>query len=611
MLAPDEAVLSQVFSPSDKRKTCRVCSAEPQDTYIFRKGWRVTKIVDVATSVSEDLVGKGACVCLCNRCGQAFRKRAALCDERKAMVHMISEFARDENDAVYGVDDVQDVDRQYEIDTSTSQATELPFKRQKFISYHASDLRCRNIRGSFIRTEHSASLLAGTSPARRRAKTQAEKDALMTIAAASANSGPLEYAGYAVTKTNTEGCHFTFFWIRKAATTVPLLVSVGHDKRKSGHFTYSRAPTLPDDVPKLNCTSRRQVLAWMLTNFRVPNRQLSARLRKDIPSISGEEARSLAGLDQREARVAAKRDQQRPMVPKSSAKASPMLTERRATTRSITTADATRSISPSGESERSDTMDRELPSPLTLLNISDLDVPSPSDLLMVTSPDVMRTSETRAMDTRYSFAVPTLPDRLSEEPETGTIDVVGASMCCGACGLSDHKTKKCPLQRGSGISISISPNTSQDGSGGSGTRAGDREGAISTADGMFFKSSDLLDGFGCWSEVNSPEEAGKLRGWAGNEFVPIPSSVPTNLANAMAVLAAHPNSPAHVIASALDEITRSNLSLKELSDSGIVAIVAGLLSTSAPLGRVADASRTLCHKWLSQARAAVHGISGQ
>ncbi len=603
MLPPDKAVLSQVFAPGDNRKTCRVCSAEHRDTYIFRKGWRVSQIVDVAPDVSEDLVAEGARVCLCNRCGQAFRKRAAMLDEQEAMVQMMSGFAQDESDTVYGFDDVQEIYGLYEIDRGTSQATGQPLKRQKSIPYDVPDDVDRgSIRGSLCPTEDPAPRMA---PSRRRPKTRAEKDALMTIAAASANAEPAEYAGYAVTKTNAEGCHFTFFWIRKSANSEPLLVSVGHDKRKSGHFTYSRAPGLPDTVPGLNCTSRRQVLAWILTHFRVPNRQLNARLRKDIPVIGAEEAHSLAGLDQRGMKLATSRDGGVQTAPTNTPTALP---ERRATTRCFTTSGMTRCISSAGESEQSDTMDGELPSPLTLLNISGLDVPSPSDLLMMSSPDVMPMTGTSEMYTRNASAAPSLPGSLSEEPEMETVNVVGASMCCGACGLSDHKTQKCPLQRGSGVSIS--PTTSRDGPGGPGRRADDREGGLCTADGMFFKSSDLLDNFGCWTEVSSPEEAGKLSGWAGDECGPAPPSVPPSLVDAVAVLRNHPNSSAHDIASALGEIARSNLSLKELADTGIIAIVAGLLSTSVPVGSVADASRTLCHKWLSQAQAALLQSTG-
>lgn len=598
MLPPDKAVLSQVYSASDKRKTCRVCSAEHRDTYIFRKGWRVTGVVDVEPDVSQELVSNGACVCLCNRCGQAYRKQVAMLGEHKAMVQTMSNFAQEASDEACEVDDV---DGRYEIDASTSQISEQPMKRQKSVPYHAfDDPDWGNVQGSFSPTEHPSpmAVMARKSPARRRTKTQAEMDALMTIEAANDNTERPEYAGYAVTKTNTDECHFTFFWIRKAANTEPLLVSVGHDKRKSGHFTYHRAPGLPDHVPGLDCTSRRQVLAWMLTHFRVPNRMLNARLRKDIPVFSAEEACYLAGLDPPKGALAAKRDGGAPMVPKTSTRAPSMLTERRVTTRCITTTDLVRSISSFEESERSEAMDEGLPSPLTLLNISGMELPSPSDLLLTTSVTAPR---------NFSRASDPLA-RVSEEPEMDTINVVGTSLCCGVCGLSDHKTPKCPLQRGSGISISISSlNTSQDGSGRPGSREDDREGGLSTADGLSFKSSDLLDNFGSWSEVSSPDEAENLSGWEGDEGVFSPSCGPASLIGAIAVLS-DPESHANEVASVLDELVRLNLSIKELAGSGIVAMVAGLLSTSPPVGRVAEASRTLCHKWLSQAKAAVQDV---
>ncbi len=613
MLPPDQAVLSQVFAPGDTRKTCRVCSAGHRDTYIFRKGWLVRKIVDVAPEVSKDLVAKGARACLCNRCGQAFRKRIATIDEHDAMFEMISRFAQDESDAVHGVGDVRDdfgqFGTQYEIHGGTSQVTGQPLKRQKSISYHASDdWNRRGAESSLCLTEDLATHVARS---RCRPKTRAEMDALVTIAAASANMEPREYAGYTVTKTNTEGCHFTFFWIRKADTTEPLLVSVGHDKRKSGHFTYVRAPGLPDNVPELECTSRRQVLAWMLTHFQVANRQLNTRLRKDIPNIGAREAHKLAGLDQDGVKLAARRGGGAPTAPKTSTKTPTALTEKRPSTRCFTTIGMTGCVSSAGESEQSDTMDGALPSPFTFLDNLGMDVPSLSDLLMMTSPDVMPTGGTSSVYMKNALMSPSLPERLSEEPEMETIEVVGASRCCGACGLGNHKTQTCPLQRESGVSISISPSISEDGSGAPERRAGDRDGGLCTADGMLFRSSDLLDDIGCWTEVSSPHETEKLIEWEVHKSGLAPPAAPpaappsdlASLAGAVAVLRNHPSRTADDIALALEEIERSNLSLKELADGGITAIVDGLLSTSALVGKVADASRALCHKWLSQAQA--------
>ena len=68
---PGKACYVQVYRGNGGFHTiCRVCSAAPRDTFIFRKGWPLTEIVDVEPEVSALLVKKGVFACLCNRCGQ-------------------------------------------------------------------------------------------------------------------------------------------------------------------------------------------------------------------------------------------------------------------------------------------------------------------------------------------------------------------------------------------------------------------------------------------------------------------------------------------------------------------------------------------------------------
>ena len=663
MLPPDKSFLSQVYKANDVEISCRVCSTGHKDTYIFRKGWPVAEIVDVEPEESARLVAEGACVCLCNRCGQAFRKRAAVLNAHQAMLQMISEYAQDDevgdeegNEVEAG--DVGDaweghpngrvektkkccttyekgkLDEELEVDKGSNLALGRPIKRHKSMSNRAT---VRAGEGGQGLNSPAGTLFTPHKPkSKHRAQTQAEKEALMAIAAASLDPRPTEYTGYGVTKTVSDQCRFTFFWLHKNNRTKPLLVSVGMDKRKSGHFTYQQAPGLPESVPALHCTSRRQVLAWMLTHFSVPNKQLNARLRKQLPVISLEEAHALVGSDPPGVATdpldvwntgvkSAIPGQGATIITQTPSKLPTRSMNRSGRRSSVNTAHPTKSTSAEDASEGSERAHSELPSPLSLLNISFLDVPSPSDLALTIPSKMVPTS---MMATNTGLTLPTLPNiptRSSEEPDMVAMDVMCAPVRCGACGLGDHETPDCPFQGGDGVSIS-SPNTSRNGSDGthgegsplrtSGsvpvnrTADGAGEGlsrmsSLCEADGAFSVSSDLLHNIGCWSELNSPEKT---------ENHPVaraddpPSTFEASSLSKMISVLIDPKSHVDEIESALEQLNQLRLSLKELADSGIVGTVAQLLASST-VKRVVEAARAICHKWLSQAEAAVQEIS--
>jgi len=282
-------------------------------------GWPLTEVVDVDAKVSAELVASGVRACLCNRCGQAYRKRMLSSDITTAMWDTFNELTGANNRGAaaitttksasavasereaFELEDVEgkaadnkgDEDEDEDADADRMQQ---PVKRQKSVQHHQKTPQAQD------GPEDIAAPAAEENGQGRvlvRRKSLQTLKAKATIGAATTDAASTQYAGYSVSKTVTKDVRFTFYWLHKTTKTKPLMVSVGYDRRKSGHFTYKKAPGLPDSVPDLHCTSRPQVLAWILTHFSVANIQIYPRARKDLvppPDISSEEAHAFAGL---------------------------------------------------------------------------------------------------------------------------------------------------------------------------------------------------------------------------------------------------------------------------------------------------------------------------
>ena len=519
--------------------------------------------------------------------------QASLAARAAARAAAISAFAGPDSEDSRGCEKERDIDNDGDDgddgdDDDDDYKPTQHVKRQKSISYrddgdegvgvrqraHPDGSRAYAATKTDEAQKTSQALARKLSFSMQRGKSSAQQAAHATIEAVSADraAGPTLYAGYSVTKTVAEESRFTFFWLHKSCRKAkPLMVSIGVDKRKSGHFIYQRAPGLPDSVPPLECTSRPQVLAWILTHFSVRNVQVGPQLRKALPVISAKDAYLMADLPLPEDFSLTRRSLRDRVGPKVSegapeasktAKAAKQLAGVRDGTSAKPTTKQSAKQSPKPVQRRPSRNDTEwtetpgmmgwtdvpegtdfdiepgsisgLPSPLEIPSprlANMLDIPSPSDLLP-TSPasGMMPTPATNpaSFDDFKTPSVPSVePSRSSEEPEMEIIDVF--QVRCGACGLNDHQTPNCPFQQGVAVSITtkdvIPPpgigEAAKNGTNDTNNGANDTPPTptaqvvargTTTIDTTFAIMSDMLHSIGCWSEVNSPEEVDTLSG---------------------------------------------------------------------------------------------------
>ena len=547
-----------------------------------------------------------------------------------------------------GDEDEEEEEKEEEEDTDRMQQ---PVKRQKSVQHQQKTPQAQD------GPEDTAAPAAEENGQGRvlvRRKSLQTLKAKATIEAATTDAASTQYAGYSVSKTIAKDVRFTFYWLHKTTKTKPLMVSVGYDRRKSGHFTYKKAPGLPDSVPDLHCTSRPQVLAWILTHFSVANIQIYPRARKDLvppPDISSEEAHVFAGLPPppaetpRPQRMVRSRKAGKAAVPrKFSQQKRRKSQETEVTELSSQDDDYCDDDDDDDDSEGNEVYNEleeegaqdaattealglllsplSIPSP-RLANL--VDVPSPGDLLPI-RPLYLPLDLPARLPARPPARLPARPPALAPPGPPGDDAGLATTMIptddesrprsfraspipslrpseepdmeiiefmlvnCGACGLSTHQTPDCPLQA-TGTAPAVATQ-------------------VGNIDTTFAITNELLHNIGCWSEVNSPEKPELFTPLAGSspsladaeseDSSPIPTAIP---ASWTAVLA-DPATSVTVVESVLHKLEHVRPSLDELAQSGIVSTVASL-SARSPVKRVAEASRMLCHKWRTQAEQAM------